>query len=192
MKLPAGAHFSRPWRIHAYTAGFRLTGVWALPTPAGPDDFPRLVAMLADFADVRRRGSVVGLLLAVREALGAILGWGGAADDPGRPSLRHRLAPDLRASPGAVTPPMGFAPLYQIGDEWAAELINRTVHGVIHLSWVRDAAGCYGGPIAMLVRRNGVLGRVYLAVTAPFRHLVIYPRLRSWLARRWVSAPEMP
>jgi hypothetical protein len=43
MRLPNTAHTSGPWRIHELTRDFRLEDVWALPTPGGPDDFPRLV-----------------------------------------------------------------------------------------------------------------------------------------------------
>ena len=43
MRLPSSAHSSRPWRIHELTRDFRLEDVWALPTPGGPDDFPRLM-----------------------------------------------------------------------------------------------------------------------------------------------------
>ena len=43
MRLPDTAHTSRPWRIHELTGDFRLEDVWALPTPGGPDDFPRVV-----------------------------------------------------------------------------------------------------------------------------------------------------
>ena len=82
--------------------------------------------------------SLVGVLFAVREALGQAFGWDEAVDDPARPSLRDRLPADLRNSPSTVKPAMGFTPLYQIDDEWAAELINQTVHGVIHLGWVPD------------------------------------------------------
>ena len=42
MRLPETAHTSRPWRVHALTRDFRLEDVWALPTPGGPDEFPRL------------------------------------------------------------------------------------------------------------------------------------------------------
>jgi hypothetical protein len=35
------------WRIHALTRDFRLEDVWALPTPGGPDDFPRPVQGIA-------------------------------------------------------------------------------------------------------------------------------------------------
>ena len=47
MRLPNTAHTSRPWRIHELTRDFRLEDVWALPTPGGPDDFPRLVQLIA-------------------------------------------------------------------------------------------------------------------------------------------------
>jgi hypothetical protein len=47
MRLPNTAHTSRPWRIHELTRDFRLYDVWALPTPGGPDDFPRLVRQIA-------------------------------------------------------------------------------------------------------------------------------------------------
>ena len=47
MRLPSTAHASRAWRIHEFTGDFRLEDVWALPTPDGPDDFPRLVQAMA-------------------------------------------------------------------------------------------------------------------------------------------------
>jgi hypothetical protein len=185
MKLPDSAHFSQPWRIHDLTPDFRLEDVWALPTPGGPSDFPRLVAMVASFDDAQRRSSVVGILFAIREALGQVFGWDDAVEDSARPSLRHRLPADLRACPSAVSPAMGFTPLYQTDDEWAAELINATVHGVIHLGWVADGAAGYRGQMAILVKPNGVLGRVYMAAITPFRYLIVYPRMLKGIGRKW-------
>jgi hypothetical protein len=187
MKLPEGDHFSRAWRIHDLTPDFRLEDVWALPTPGGPHDFPRLIDMAASFDDARQRFSVVGLLFAVREALGHVFGWDGRGADPDRPSLRDRLPTDLRESRSTVTPAMGFAPLYQIDDEWAAELINQTVHGVIHLGWVTDEGGGYRGQMAILVKPNGVLGRAYMTAITPFRYLIVYPRMLKEIGRKWLS-----
>jgi hypothetical protein len=152
-----------------------------------PDDFPRLVQTLTSFDEARQPRSLVGLLFAMREALGRVFGWDKTVDDPSRPSLRHRLPLDLRDFPSTVTPPMGLTPLYQIDDEWAAELINRTVHGVIHLGWAQDGAGNYRGQMTMLVKPNGLLGRAYLAAITPFRYLIIYPRLLRWVDRKWLS-----
>lgn len=187
MKLPTDAHFSQPWRIHELTRDFRLEDVWALPTPGGPHDFPRLMRMVASFDDARQRLSVVGLLFAIREALGQVFKWDEDADDPTRPSLRQRLPADLRDSPSTVAPAMGFTPLYQTHDEWAAELINRTVHGVIHLGWVADDAGGYRGQMAILVKPNGLLGRAYMAAITPFRYLIVYPRMLKGVGRKWLS-----
>jgi Protein of unknown function (DUF2867) len=187
MKLPDGEHFSRPWRIHDLTRDFRLEDVWALPVGGEADDFPRLIEMVTSFDEARQRFSVVGLLFAIREALGQVLGWDDSAGDPGRPSLRERLPADLRASPSTVTPAMGFTPLYQTADEWAAELINKTVHGVIHLGWVPDDRGGYRGQMAILVKPNGVLGRAYMAAIAPFRYLIVYPRMLKGIGRKWLS-----
>ncbi len=189
MKLRSSAHFSQPWRIHDLTRDFRLEDVWALPAAGGPDDFPRLVHMVGSFDGDRKRFSPVGMLFAIREALGHVLGWDGpeAADDPTRPSLRERLPADLRGAESSVRPAMGFTPLYQTDDEWAAELINRTVHGVIHLGWVRDDAGGYRGQMAILVKPNGVLGRAYMAAIMPFRYLIVYPQMLKGVGRKWLS-----
>ena len=116
-------------------------GRLGLAHPGGPDDFPRLIRMVTSFEQAKPRFSVVGALFAIRQMLGDVFGWDEQTDDPMRPSLRRRLPEDLRNSPSTVTPAMGFSPLYQLDDEWAAELINATVHGVIHLGWVPDESG---------------------------------------------------
>ena len=58
-----------------------------------------------------------------------------------------------------------------------AEIVNRTMHGVMHIGWVPDQAGGYHGQMAVLVKPNGLLGLVYMAAIAPFRHLIVYPPL---------------
>ena len=187
MKLRSDAHSSRPWRIHEITRDFRLEDVWALPTPGGHDDFPRLIRMVMSFEEAKPRFSVVGALFVIRQLLGDVFGWDEQTDDPMRPSLRRRLPDDLRHSPSTVTPAMGFSPLYQLDDEWAAELINATVHGVIHLGWVPDGTGGYRGQMAILVKPNGPLGRAYMAAIMPFRYLIVYPQMLKSIGRKWLS-----
>lgn len=186
MRLPDEAHSSRPWRVHELTDDFRLEDVWALPTPGGPSDFSRLVELVGSAGHDGERVSAVGFLFAVRRVLGRIFGWDKQIDDPGRQSLRQRLPADLRASPSAVQPAMGFTALYQSDDEWAAELINRTVHGVLHLGWVPEADG-YRGQMAILVKPNGFLGHSYMAAITPFRYGVVYPRMLKDIGRKWHS-----
>ena len=187
MRLSNGAHTSRPWRIHEVTGDFRLEDVWALPTPGGPDDFPRLVRGFVSGDPTRGLSGPARALWAIREKLGELLGW----DDPTTglgsrvPTLRERLPPDLRESPAPDFDALPFSSLYELDDEWAAEAANRTVHGVIHLGWVPDGAGGHRGQMAVLVKPNGRLGAVYMAAIKPFRHLIVYPALLRRIEREW-------
>ncbi|GFG48711.1 hypothetical protein CQY20_28205 [Mycolicibacterium agri] len=186
MKLPKSEHFSRPWRIHELARDFRLEDVWALPTPGGPDDFPRLVRTATSF-EARRRPSLVGLLFAIRLGLGRVLGWDRPSKDDTRQRLRERLPGELRARPSTVSPALGFDPLFQLHDEWAAEIVNRTVHGVIHLGWVPDGEGGYRGQMAILVKPKGLFGEAYMLAISPFRYLIVYPRMLERIGQQWFS-----
>ena len=188
MRLPGKAHTSRPWRIHELTPDFRLEDVWALPTPGGPDDFPQLVETFAA-GDSNRGASRAGRVLwAIRWKLGRVFGWDDAREGTGSrvPALRDRLPADLRAAPtGPEFDSLPFKPVYQLHDEWAAELANRTVHGVLHLGWVPDGAGGYRGQLAVLVKPNGLLGHAYMLAIRPFRHVIVYPPLLERIGREW-------
>ena len=93
---------------------------------------------------------------------------------------------DLRDGPtGPSFDALPFRPLYLLDDEWAAEIANRTVHGVLHLGWVPDGSGAYRGQMAVLVKPNGLLGSGYLTAIRPFRHLIVYPRMLRDGKRRW-------
>lgn len=186
--LPPAAHWSRPWRIHEIAPDLRLLDVWPLPTPGGPDDFPRLVELGLRFDS--GGASATRLLFAVRTVIGAVLGLDrrGAGLGTRVPSLRDRLPADLRDAPAGPASVGAFTPLYLTGDEWALELANQTVHGVLHLGWVPDGAGAYRGQMAVLVKPNGRLGDLYLAAIAPFRHLVVYPQMLRALDRAWRRA----
>jgi hypothetical protein len=192
MRLPNTAHTSRRWRIHELAADFRLEDVWALPTPGGPDDFPRLVRQVTSGERVEDGLSgAAGALWALRWKLGELLGW----DRPGAglgtrvPTLRDRLPADLRdAQPGPDFDGLPFRPLYLLDDEFAAEIANRTVHGIMHLGWVPDGTGGYRGQMAVYVKPNGLLGTAYMVAIKPFRYVIVYPALMRQIAREWRAA----
>jgi uncharacterized protein DUF2867 len=187
-RLPNTAHTSRPWRIHELTHDFRLEDVWALPTPGGPDDFPRLVQLVASLDPSHGSSRAARTLFAIRWKVGELLGWDGPDADPGStvPMVRDRLPADLRDAPPAPGfDALPFASLYLLDDEFAAEAENRTMHGVIHLGWVPDESGGYRGQMAILVKPSGPLGVVYMAAIRPFRHLIVYPQMMRGVARTW-------
>jgi len=190
MRLPSTAHTSQPWRIHQLTPDFRVEDVWALPTPGGPDGFPQLVEWLASGDDPARDSAsrAARVLWTIRWKAGELLGWDGPDAGLGSrvPTLRDRLPADLRGAPsGPDFRALPFAPLYLLHDEWAAEIANRTMHGVMHVGWVRDGTGGYRGQLAVLVKPNGLLGTVYMAAIRPFRHLIVYPLMTRELERAW-------
>jgi hypothetical protein len=194
VRLPNKTHTSLPWRIHDLTRDFRLEDVWALPTPGGPGDFPRLVQVIAADSPSRASSWAADALWAIRWKIGELLGWDGP--DAGLGSrvrtLRGRLPADLRdAPPGpAIGDLAPFSPLYLLGNEFAAEIANRTMHGVMHLGWVPDQADCYRGQMAVLVKPNGLLGAAYMAAIRPFRHLIVYPALIRQIERAWRQAGD--
>src|SRR5438874_8671130 len=120
MRLPNTAHTSRPWRIHELTRDFRLEDVWALPTAGPPDDFPRLVQMIASL-DLSQSSSVaLRTLVAIRLKLGEVFGLDRPQTGVGSrvPSLGDRLPADLRDAPsGPDIDALPFTSLYLTDDE---------------------------------------------------------------------------
>jgi len=195
MRLPSTAHTSRPWRIHALARDFQLEDVWALPTPGGPHDFPRLVEGFASADPSQSASGAVRALFAIRWKLGELLGWDGPDAGVGTrgPTLRDRLPADLRDAPsGPDFDSLPATSLYLLDDEWAAEIANRTMHGVIHIGWVPNGAGGYRGQMAVLVKRNGLFGTAYMAAIKPFRRVIVYPSMMGDIEQEWRASAGEP
>jgi hypothetical protein len=183
MRLPNTAHTSRPWRIHELTRDFHLEDVWQLPGTGEPEDFRRLV-----------QGFASGDASQSRWKVGKLLGW----DDPDAglgsrvATLSERLPPDLREGPtGPDFEALPFTPLYLTDDEFAAEIANRTMHGVLHIGGVREPSGDFRVQMAILVKPNGLLGTVYMAAIRPFRHLIVYPAMMRGIEREVRAAGSL-
>src|SRR5262249_37092482 len=109
------------------------------------------------------------------------------------PTLRGRLPADLReAPPGPDFRALPFTSLYLLEDEWAAEVANRTMHGVMHIGWVRDGPGACHPPRRGLLPPNGLLGTAYMAAIRPFRHLIVYPLATREIGRAWRALGANP
>ncbi len=201
MKLPNAAHESRPWRIHEVVPDFVLEDVWALPAHGGAGDFPRLLELGTSLDPANADSLPARTLWRIRDRLGAWFDLGriseathdsgaGALPIPGtdEASLAQRLPDDLRAATwdhdfGSLP----FRPLYRTDTEAAAEISNRTVHGVMHLGWADQGDGHYRGEMAVYVKPRGRLGRAYMAFIKPFRHWIVYPALIRQVERRWTG-----
>lgn len=186
-KVPVDEHTSRPWRIHEIAPGFLVEDVWTLRTPGGPGQLEDLVRAVVTIDFPGSAPAFVRYLWAARWRLGAMFGW----DDEDKgldhrvTSLTERLPADMRDLPPGLGFDDTFTTIYQLDDEWAAELANRTVHTVMHLSWVPDDEGGYRGQMAVLVKANGFVGRAYMALIKPLRYAFVYPPLINSIERDW-------
>jgi hypothetical protein len=194
MRIPPEDHLARPWRIHELVPDFRLEDVWALPTPGGADEFATLVEGFARFDPAEVPAGPARWLWNLRFALGAKLGWDDPAAGPGSrvARVRDRLPDDLREGPSGPPFALPFEPLYLLDREFAAEIANKTMHGVMHLSWVQAARGSgYHGVMAVYVDPNGWFGDAYMAAIRPFRYHLVYPPLMRHIERQWERRAEL-
>lgn len=202
MKLPNAAHESRPWRIREIAPDFTLEDVWALPMYGGAEDFQALIEMTAAGDPAAMESLPTRLLWGFRDRLGRWFDLGrisapvgsdgdGAAGklpipDRGETSLADRLPEDLRGTAADVRfKALPFVPLYRTDIEFAAEVSNQTVHGVMHLAWVEQGPGRYQGQMAVYVKPRGAFGKAYMALIKPFRHWIVYPAVTRQFERQW-------
>ena len=204
MKLPNAEHECRPWRIHDLVPDFVLEDVWALPMQSGPEDFQALLDLVGSFDPSQAESRPTRFLWNFRDRLGSWLDLGeistpvdgqdaGDLPIPGsaETSLRDRLPADLRGSAADFTfGSLPFVPLYRTDREAAAEISNKTVHGVAHLAWVNLGEGRYEGRMAVYVKPRGAFGRAYMALIKPFRYWVVYPALMRQMERAWDARPR--
>jgi hypothetical protein len=187
-RLPNSEHTSRPWRIHEIAPDFKLEDVWELPGRGAPGEFPRLVQMITSLDPAQGSSRVVRALWSTRWTVGRLFGW----DDPDSglgsrvATLRDRLPPDLvRCGDGPDFTALPFTPLYLTDYEYAAEIANETMHGVMHIGGIEEEDGFFRAQMAVLVKTNGRFGDIYMAAIRPFRHLIVYPVMMREGRERW-------
>jgi uncharacterized protein DUF2867 len=202
MRLPNTAHESRPWRIREIAPDFTLEDVWALPAHGGAEDFGALIEIATSSDPAKGESLPTRILWGVRDRLGSWFDLGRIStsidsdrgDDAGRltipgtneTSLAGRLPDDLRDTAADLDfGSLPFVPLYRTDVEFAAELSNRTVHGVMHLAWVEQGEGRYQGQMAVYVKPRGAFGKGYMALIKPFRYWIVYPALMRQTERMW-------
>jgi hypothetical protein len=193
-------HESGPWRVREIAPDFTLEDVWALPTRGGAGDFETLLDLMASADPANAESLPTRTLWRARDRLGSLLDLGriavptkpdGAARKlpiPGtsETSLAGRLPGDLRDTAADVRfQSLPFVPLYRTDVEFAAEVSNQTMHGVMHLAWVDQGEGRYQGQMAVYVKPRGPFGKGYMALIKPFRHWIVYPALMRQIEREW-------
>jgi hypothetical protein len=201
MRLPNSAHESRPWRIREIASDFELEDVWALPVEGDAEDFQTLLELMASSDPTQADSLPARALWNLRDRLGSWFSLGRISTPadhaemlplPGssETSLADRLPDDLRNTAAEFEfVSLPFVALYRTDIEFAAEISNQTVHGVLHLAWVEIGAGRFQGQMAVYVKPRGLFGRGYMALIKPFRYLIVYPALMRQVERTWSARP---
>ena len=187
-RVPEAEFRERPWRIHEFIEGFEVEDVWAVDATARADEFHRVIDLITSVDTAESSSAAVRLLFAARWKLGEWFGWDDEDDGLGHrvPSLRATLPADLAAT---VDPArfraLPFTPLYELPDEFAAEIANKTMHGVMHIGAIPAADGRMTVRMTVLVKTNGLFGRTYMMAIKPFRYLLVYPAMFREVERQW-------
>jgi hypothetical protein len=202
-RIPNSEQESQRWRIHEILPDFILEDVWALPVEGGAEEFPALLELVGSLDPTESNSRATRALWQLRDLLGGWFGLGRIEVEPGTEpdpaagelpipgtaatTLAARLPRDLRGTADdADFGSLPFSPLYRTDREAAAEISNKTVHGVAHLAWVDQGGGRYRGQMAVYVKPRGLLGRGYMAAIKPFRYLIVYPALMGEFERTWL------
>lgn len=205
MKLPNAAHESQPWRIREIVPDFTLEDVWALPAHGDAEDFQALLDMAISIDPTDAESLPTRFLWDLRDRLGSWFGLGristaidsdtnGASASSGKPpipgqqetSLLDRLPEDLRGTAADLRfASLPFVSLYRTDTEFAAEISNQTMHGVMHLAWADRGHGRYQGQMAVYVKPRGLFGKAYMALIKPFRYWIVYPAFMRQAEREW-------
>lgn len=198
MRIANEVQLSRPWRIHGVVGDFTLEDVWALPAICGgADDFGSVIEMAARSDPTIADSALSRVLWGARDRLGGWFDLGRISTTasknnrlpiPGTRefSVADRLPKDLRGRANNVHfEHLPFVPLYRTQNEFAAEISNQTVHGVMHLAWVDRDDRTYQAQMAVYVKPRGRLGRAYMAFIKPFRYWIVYPALEREFERAW-------
>jgi hypothetical protein len=204
MKRLKAEHERRPLRIHELVPDFTLEDVWALPVRGDAEGFGEFLEFIGGFDPSETENRPARFLWGLRDRLGRWFDLGeisssvdgngdGGLAIPGstQTSLRERLPADLQgSSAGFEFDALPFVPLYRTEREAAAEVSNKTVHGVAHFAWVKRGDGRYQGQMAVYVKPRGAFGRAYMTAIKPFRYLVVYPALMREIGHSWSTSRE--
>jgi hypothetical protein len=192
-RLPDEVYAAAPWRIHTIAPDFQLEDVWELPGEGRPEDFRKLIEFLCRMDPETNATGLSKILWALRWKIGGILGWDDEDDglDVRVKSIRERLPEDLRDTDPPAFATLPFVPLYITDNEFAAEVANSTMHGVMHLGAVPSPTDpeLFRIQMAVLVKPNGITGKAYMMAIRPFRHYIVYPAMMRQGRTMWERLP---
>jgi hypothetical protein len=192
MRIEPNEFRARTLRVHDLLEDVPLQDVWAIPLRGGGAGRTiHDLRPLFTFAGLQEANPLVKGLFSLRTRLGTFFGWDQLRPGWSTESYVQRLTPMDRSqsvvSPGTLEGP--FSTLYVFEQEQLSELRNATVHAFLSLS-MRPARGGYLAYWAIYVKPVSRLTPLYMAMIAPFRHVLVYPAIIRQVQRSWTERYE--
>lgn len=186
-----------PLFAHKFLDGVPIQSLYRLDLPGGRSGMTVLdIKESVGFnTEQLEAGVVTQSLFWLRGLIGRIFGWDEADDLAESVSFRPRLTVGERArsliEPGEKE---GISRvLYCFEDEFAAEIINKTVHCFWVMATERTTDG-YVIYMAVYVRKLNWFTPIYMALVTPMLKWIIYPALNKSVVRNWekIQKPRLP
>jgi len=175
---------SHDLRVHSFLSDVPLHDVWVMRLRGGAAPTAEDIRAILSEDTFGQANPIVLGLVALRMALGNLLGWDDDRCEDPQSSYVHRLTDADRQRSQRPPEPNGF--LYAFEDEALAEIYNCTVHAFLAWAWTpgADAHRLYW---AIYVKPVGDVTPKYMALIDPFRRLFIYPSIIRRIERRWAA-----
>jgi len=167
--------------------GFSLHDVWLVELEGSMGCTVQELRSLFTPERCRTLSPPVRILFLVRSLLGRVFRLDSESDQFVR-QVAERVPPELaNASMVPVGTPEGpFVTLYALPTEAAFQVVNATVHAILIVALVKSDCG-HRFFWATYLKPVGRITSLYMRLIDPFRRIIVYPGLESWLKRVWLE-----
>ena len=193
-------HFARLWKVNEIANDFILWDVWEIPIVANnskTENFQSFYGVAFEaFKKMQTKTTLVSILFTLRFWISKIFPFDKNINTLPIPgcqdtTIKTRLnGHDLEKSKVGKAikvndTDLEFCPVYLFEDESLHELSNDTVHGLIHIGWIKKNDNYYTATLAIYVIPRGIYGKVYLKLIEPFRRYIVYPGMMNAIKEQW-------
>ena len=176
---------SLPLEALQIVEGFALHDVWLVELEGSTDCTVEDLRSLITPERLRSMNRMVRVLFLVRSALGRVFRLDSKVNEAARRVAEIVPADLLNASLVPAGTPQGpFVTLYVLPMEAAYQALNATVNAILIVALVKVASG-HRFFWATYLKPVGRITQFYMRLIDPFRRLIVYPGLESWLKRAW-------
>lgn len=198
-RVPNQKHFDNKLFIQKIASDFELLDVWEYPICFQETDDLFKFRKYAIEPTLKNAFnlSISGLLFSFRALIGKILNLDKNVNKLPIPnctetSLTERMTEEerLKHLPELdidlqTDNFLNFRTVYSFKTETAHELSNATEHTIMHYAWIKGIDGCNKIQMASYIKHRNKMGKFYIALISPFRHLIVYPYLFKEYVKRW-------